>query len=391
MKGGDSPATAARPPLDVVERLLADAGGPLRVLAVTLLKSWARNDVWRARVTGGSRAPGAPPSVIIKRFKAEPARGLDEWAALGLLTDAGIDPAPAPRFLGGDPTARCFVMEDLGAGPSLEDLLRSREPDAGRRAAEALCAIAGLTGRLHAATRGLTADFDRRRDGLAHRPLAPAAAAARGLRQRCRDLDAWLDAVGEAGGRGVDDALEVLARFVEEPGDWTTVTHGDMAPSNSICPVGGWRLLDFEYAGARPALYDALLWTLFCPLPPLVIEDADRAYREALAAGFPLAHDDAVYATARARVAAWRTLDLLHWLPPALLAADRPWAPGLDARDAVTWHLARFLTMAAAAPDDLVAAPIAAAARRLERRLVERWGRAPDAGAVWPAFAVDRL
>jgi hypothetical protein len=388
MTGDDTAASAARAPLDAVERLLGAAGGPLRVSHATLLKSWARNDVWRARVVG---APGALGSVIIKRFKSEPARGLDEWAALDLLTDAGLDPAPAPRFLGGDPAARCFVMEDLGTGPSLEDLLRVREPGAGERVEEALCAIAALTARLHAAMRGLTADYDRRRDRLAHRPFSPAAAAARGLRERRRDLDAWLGAVGEAKGRGVDGALEALARFVEEPGDWTTVTHGDMASSNSISSAGGWRLLDFEYAGVRPALYDALFWTLFCPFPLALIEAADRAYRTALAAGFPAARDATAYATGRARVAAWRMLDLLHWIPPARLESDRPWAPGLGERGAVTWHLARFLSVAQPVDADEVVGPIADVARRLKRALLPRWGPAPEAGAVWPALAADRL
>jgi hypothetical protein len=379
-------------PLAQAEALLAAHGrGRVGLEAPALLKSWARNDVWRARVTSASGGPGEPGSVIIKRFKTEPARGLDEWAALALLTRAGLDPAPAPRFFGGDAAARCFVMEDLGPGPSLEELLRADGPGAGRRAAQALVEVARLTGGLHAAVRGLAEEFDLLRDGLERRPLRPTAAAAAGLRERRRDLEGWLAALGEAGGADVDEALGALGRFVGETGDWTTVTHGDMAPGNTLLAGGGWRLLDFEYAGVRPALYDALLWTLFCPFPPLVIEDADRAYREALAARFPLADDDVAYATARARVAAWRTLDLLHWLPPALLAADRPWAPGLGARGAVTWHLARFLTAAAAAPDDPVATPIAAAARRLERGLMERWGRAPDAGAVWPAFAVDRL
>ena len=189
----------------------------------------------------------------------------------------------------------------------------------------------------------------------------------------------------------MDEALAALARYVGETGDWTTVTHGDMAPGNALRAAGGWRLLDFEYAGVRPALYDALFWSLCCPFPPTLIDAADRAYREALAAGFPLALDEAAYAGTRARVAAWRTLDLLHWLGPTLLAADRPWAPGLGARGAVTWHLARCLAVAAEAPDDPLVAPIAAAARRLERGLVERWGRAPDAAAVWPAFAADRI
>ena len=178
---------------------------------------------------------------------------------------------------------------------------------------------------------------------------------------------------------------------MERPGEWTTFTHGDMAPSNTGHTASGWRLLDFEYAGVRPALYDGLLWTLFCPFPSDLIERAERAYRETVAAGFPAAVDDATYGSVRARVAAWRMLDLLHWQTPALLEADREWAPGVGARGAVLWHLARFHALAGAASRDTVVPMIAATTLALERALRARWGGPPDAGAVWPAFRADRL
>jgi hypothetical protein len=376
------------PPLTAAEALLsARAGRPVRLEAATLLKSWARNDVWRARVADARQAP--PSSVIVKRWKSEPARGLDEWAALALLTEAGLAPAAAPSFLGGDMAARCFVMEDLGAAPSLEDLLNGDDAGARERAAAALLDVARLTARFHAAMRGLAADFDRRRDALEPRPRPPAAAAAAGLRERGADLEAWLRAVGAARPAPVDDAVAALARFVETSSEWTTLTHGDMAPSNTLRAGDGWRLLDFEYAGVRPALYDGLLWTLFCPFPPDLIERADGVYRETLAARFPAAREERRYVTARARVAAWRMLDLLHWERPALLDADRPWAPGVGARGAVLWHLARFHALVGGG--DAVTASLAAATRALERALLARWGAAPDAASVWPAFRADRL
>jgi len=116
-------------PLEAAAAVLsAVAGRAVRLESPALLKSWARNDVWRARVVGG---PDLPASVIVKRFKAEPERGLDEWAALALLTAVGVAPATAPGFLGGDAEARCFLVEDLGAAPTLEEL---REHAGGRLA-----------------------------------------------------------------------------------------------------------------------------------------------------------------------------------------------------------------------------------------------------------------
>ena len=103
-------------PLETAAALLsARSGRDVRLESPALLKSWTRNDVWRARVADG---PDLPASVIVKRFKSEPERGLDEWAALALLTAAGVAPAAAPGFLGGDAEARCFLVEDLGVAPT---------------------------------------------------------------------------------------------------------------------------------------------------------------------------------------------------------------------------------------------------------------------------------
>jgi hypothetical protein len=369
---------------DAIERALAEgsSGDP----QVTLLKSWTRNDVWRVRP---AEPAGAVRPVIVKRWKSQPERGLDEWAALELLTEGRPDADVAPRFVGGDLAAQCFVTEDLGRAPTLEDALNASGVGAAESAGAALVEVARVTARLHVVARGLADAFDRRRDALAARPRPTAPEAAHWLRRRGADLEAWLHAVGESLPGPVDAALEALASFVETPGAWTTVTHGDMAPSNTLRAAEGWRLVDFEYAGVRPALYDALLWTLFCPFPPDLVERADVVYRDGLAEGFPAARDARQYAAARARVAAWRMLDLLHWQPPGLLDADRPWAPGVGGRGAVLWHLARFHALLPM--EDAVTAPIAAATRPLERALLARWGAAPDAASVWPAFRVHRL
>jgi hypothetical protein len=396
MTPGEAAPHPAGAPLDAVARVLRAVGGAaVRVSEPVLLKSWERNDVWRVRVTraaataGRPGDPGPPDSVIVKRFKSEPARGLDEWAALEHLDALGIAPASAPHFLGGDLAARCFVMEDLGEGPSLEDLLRAREPGAAARAGEALVAIARATGALHAAAREHAGEFDRRRDALAPRPVTALRAAADARRAAPAALRAWLDAAGAASASGLEEAEAALGCAAEEPGAWATLTHGDMAPSNNLRAGDGWRLLDFEYAGVRHALYDTLLWTLFCPFPLPLIERADRAYRAAMAGAFPPARDEGEYARARAHVAAGRTLDLLRWQPPTLLERDRDWAPGLTARQAVLWHLERFLAVAEGSAPTL--APIAATLEGLHRRLAAGWSAERERGLVWPAFGDDRL
>lgn len=79
-------------------------GVPVRLVAPELLKSWARNDVWRCRV---------------------------DSPATTFLTDRSLAPPVAPRLLAGDADARIFVMEDLGAGRTLAQApeLRHRSHD----------------------------------------------------------------------------------------------------------------------------------------------------------------------------------------------------------------------------------------------------------------------
>ncbi|MGH7314517.1 MAG: phosphotransferase family protein [Candidatus Rokuibacteriota bacterium] len=342
------------------------------------MKSWARNDVWRCRVD----APGValPPSVIVKRFKGDPERGLDEWATLAFLTERAFEPAVAPRFLGSDAAARVFVMEDLGPGRTLEDLLRDGDAAA---AAEALVALARLTGSWHARLLDAAGDFDRRREALGPRLASPIAAAAAFLRGERGRITAWLEAAGVTASPELAATLEAVTRAVERPGPFATLTHGDMAPSNTHVTATTLRLLDFEYAGVRHALYDALFWTLVCPFPAALIDRADAAYRVELARACPAARADGAYAGARTTVAAWRMLNLLQWLPPSLLAADQPWAPGVSARQAVLWHLARFDAVASSAAG---LAPLVETLAHLDRVLSARWNCRVDPAAVWPAL-----
>jgi hypothetical protein len=320
-----------------------------------------------------------PPSIIVKHFKTDVDRGLDDWASLEFLTRAGAAPALCPRFLGGDVTARLFVIEDLGEGRTLEDLLIASDEKA---ASDAVVTLAAAAGRLHAATLDHHAEFDRRREALGPRELTPMARAAAVLRAAPADVTRWLTAVEIPVPRGLPESLASLADAVARPGPFTTVTHGDVAPSNNHVSPAGLRLLDFEYGGVRSALYDTLFWNLFCPFPPTVIERADAAYRAALAATCPAALDDSAYGAARNVVVAWRTVNMLQWFVPNAIGPDAPWAPGVTVRQALLWHLERFLAF----PIGGALAPITEAVDGLAHVLGERWRGERERMYVWPAF-----
>lgn len=79
----------------------------------------------RCRLT--SAPSGAPEAVIVKYVPQRHGEGclgfLNEWAGLRFLSSLEIDPPVTPTFYGGDLQEGVLVLEDLGAGDALADVL----------------------------------------------------------------------------------------------------------------------------------------------------------------------------------------------------------------------------------------------------------------------------
>jgi len=110
---------------------------------------------WVTRCTIEGDTGGVPGSVIVKvrrpevHRRSEPERLHHEQAALEFLTSIGS--TAGPRLLTADNEAGILVMEDLGIGPALEDLLVGSDTS---RAEQGLIAFATALGRMHATTAG---------------------------------------------------------------------------------------------------------------------------------------------------------------------------------------------------------------------------------------------
>jgi hypothetical protein len=399
--------------------LRAHFGQEITLHSPGLVKDGIRCCVVRCEVTGpGSR----PRSVIVKQIKPdrEAARGFTDWASLAFLSGldgsgeaprgAGLPPGEgsqphtvsatrsvvrggafteqklgatrhsdglAPRFLGGDPGAGVYVIEDLGGSLTLDDLLNGRDPsalwDAMRRLAVQAARLNGVTGgcesdflRIRAALPGAEC-VDRRRDAkqwLAGRPR----------------LHAWFEAVTCPVPEGFDVALAHVARAYAEPGPFLAFTHGDFAPSNNHVAGKEIRLLDFEYGGFRHAFYDITAWNVLCPLPEPLVDEISCWYRAELVRTFPAARDDGSYREAWALLSTYRALAMLIWIPPAILEANRPWVGDWSAREAVLAALGRLIRSAAGQAE---LEPTTEGVRGLETRLRARW---PEYGEVLPAW-----
>ena len=338
--------------------------------APELLKTETRGVVVRAQVRGGP-----VPSVVLKHFRDDPVCGLDDWAGAEFLTRRGLD--MGPRFLAGDAAARLFVLEDLGPGPTLEAMLGAEDA---RAAVGGLMATARLTGQLHARTLGTQAEYELIRQALPPRHERARVENARFLLEHEGRLLKWLAAVGAPAAPRLREDLETVARTLADPGPFLAFTHGDMAPSNVLFIPAGPRLLDFEYAGMRHALYDALMWLVTLPFPDELVARADITYRISLSATCEAAQLDSAWVQARATVALARTVNLFQWLPPRVLDEDRAWAPGLSERAALLHHLMRCRALLAHSEDF---PGLARTLETLEARLRERWTVPPF---VWPAF-----
>ncbi len=200
--------------------------------------------VLRCTVSGGER-----DSVIVKTYRSwapydptraeGPATGLfAEWAALAMLDEDLSNNGQIPKLHASSRDDGVLIIEDLGRGSTLEDVLIG---DDDMTARNAVVELGRVLARVHGSTVGRRARYEQIRSALG--PLV--------------QLRTWIDT------RWTDamEALRMLeieiphraARELErtrvaiaEPGRWGGVCHSEPGSDNAIVPSGRLRLIDFE-------------------------------------------------------------------------------------------------------------------------------------------------
>jgi hypothetical protein len=325
----------------LAERVLAAyLGSPVRLGSAPQLESSERSHVFRLTLLDGPA--DAPTSIIVKRatvgedetydpdaaaFPAPAWRLFNDWAGLQFLGHVAPADPLAPRLYGGDRNAGLIVLEDLGAGEMLDQLLLG---DDGTTAGQALVDLASLLGRMHALTIGRQDAFDRLRDAL-------------GPRQKTTDYYTyeWLATALHTAARelavtpapGVDYELATLIQTIKEPGPFLAYTHGDPCPGNDLRVGTQLRLLDFEFGDFRHALTDGVYGRMFFPtcwcsnrVPQSVVVEMETTYRAMLLQGCPAASDDHLFSQALVASCAYWALTMYAWNPVAdMLAHDKEW------------------------------------------------------------------
>jgi hypothetical protein len=379
-----------------VEETLAEAwGGRVSLDREVVLRGSDRSRVLRFRVREGPAA--APASVIIKHVQGDenerydpdnappftPAwRFFNDWTGAQFLSAVADDPLLCPRFYGGDRGNGFVALEDLGEGDSLAEVLLGDDP---ARAEQALLALAATLGRMHAATIGREAEYQRLQDALGARsPGNPGQSSSpyNSFREGC-------GALGIALTPGVAAALEAVAAAMREPGPFLAYTHGDPCPDNNRYADGRLRLFDFEYGAFRHALRDGVYGrvpfpTCWCVnrLPPDVPPRMEAAYRQELVKGCPEARDNDCFHRAVVEASAHWTFDTIGWHLSHALEQDREWGIATT-RQRV---LVRLDNLAALTGQLGHLEELGETAQEIAARLRALWPSEADAMPLYPAF-----
>jgi hypothetical protein len=378
------------------ERILSGTlGGPVRLDRAQMLRGSDRSRVVRCPVLEGPE--GAPASIILKHVPGDPEHPYDpdhappfspawrffnDWTGAQFLSGVSSEPLVCPRFYGGDRATGFVLLEDLGEGESLADLLLGEDPT---RAEEGLMAHATTLGRMHAATVGRQTEYQQLRDALVSRSPEDGATSGTpyaGFREGC-------DALGYTPGSEFEVALQVVSAAMREPGPFLAYTHGDPCPDNDRCIDGSLRLFDFEFGAFRHALRDGVYGRVPFPtcwclnrLPAAIPPRMEAVYRAELVKGCPEAGDDTLFHRAVVEASAHWIIETTGWHLRNALKEDERWGVA-TLRQRL---LLRLENLAALTGEFAYLEPLGTTAADLAARLRALWPPEADQMPLYPAF-----
>lgn len=235
------------------------------------------------RVSASGNTPAS--SVIVKTYRSwapydpadptSPASGLfAEWSALEVLNDLLPDEGGLPKLYAGDRDRGVVVMQDVGCGPSLEQVLLGSDE---RLAMTALAGVSRVLGRVHNVSAHQRDRYNTSRASLGPEP--DHVAWAEGMWSRAERA---LHELGVSPSPSVTDTLTSIGAKVTTP---LALCHTEPADGNVVVVNGHAVLLDFE--GSRwgdPAVDAAFPRTAFGHLPTAgrlphaIVLDLERTY-----------------------------------------------------------------------------------------------------------------
>jgi thiamine kinase-like enzyme len=287
--------------LQHAEKLLSDKfGKPIHLQSHPALES--ENVVLRCDVTGGDGLH----SVIVKQMKLEGVeakrqewltkRFMNEWATLQFLKS--LPHQYTARWIAGDADAKLLIVEDLGAYPSVQDVLLAKDTVV---AEQALMAYAAALGQFQAATVGREHEFKAMQSALgAVTPWCDGNYNTLETLPILLDCFQTLHITPEA---NFEAELREVAAAIHESQLFRALCHCDAGMHNVLWMGDGEvRLLDFEFATYQHALTDIVCARMAYPpayhgypVPPTLVTQLENVYRAELAHGIPAANDDKLF------------------------------------------------------------------------------------------------
>jgi hypothetical protein len=306
-------------------------------------------------------------TAILKQFQLEHRHHfLRERAGLGLLSSLAALEGFVPRVLAHDESTLALLLEDIVEIAPYQEQVFAHDPSP----AALLESTARRLGELHGRARELVPQFLREVPD----PIAPGALLNEGAAGTLAFIQRALSPAVCAElnlGSGLQAELLSVAERVDEPSALTTLTLGDMAPSNILLAPHGPVFIDLEYCAVRHACYDAMFWHCICPFSNQLTNRMDASYRAGLSsAGMHL--KEAQFLRAMYLFMTHRLFWTLSWNMESLFDRDRDVIPGVSTRATLIQYLREFVRFAAQIP-----APehplLLQAAKRLEARLSSLW------------------
>nr|WP_190822805.1 phosphotransferase [Saccharopolyspora pogona] len=337
-----------------------------------------------------------PRTVVVKHYGECPVEARSdpfahEAASCQLTTALPPEARVGPELIAHDAAERLLVLEDLGRGSTLADVLFADDP---RVAERALLAWARALGRLHSTTAGCEADFD--------------------ALMRRLGAKSWTDPVADDIVRSVGELPELLSQtlgvdtpplMVErltaaaellESSRYRAFSPSDICPDNSLVTgSSGVRFLDFEWGCVRDVAMDAAYlqypfpssWCSYA-LPDNLAESMLSTWRSEIVEVWPELDDDEVLMPRLFNAQLLWVWVSTWWFLPRTGETDRPIDLHMPSPRRSTALVDRWRHLRSDA-DGADMADVAEFADRVVDALVDRFG----AGALhllpYPAFRTE--
>ncbi|QUH01585.1 phosphotransferase [Saccharopolyspora erythraea] len=274
-------------------------GAAVRLADAEDLGGSDRSVVMRVRV---AESPfELPRTLVVKHYGAcaDSARSdpfAHEAASCQLSTALPPEVRVGPELIAHDVNERLLVLEDLGRGSTLADVLFADDPRAAERA---LLAWARALGRLHTTMAGSEPDFDALMRRLGTRSWTDPVAD--DILRSLSELPGLLEqTLAVRTPPGIAERLADAAALLG-PSRYRSFSPSDICPDNSLVTGTGVRFLDFEWGCVRDVALDAAYlqypfpssWCSYA-LPDNLAESMLSTWRSEIVEVWPELDDDEV-------------------------------------------------------------------------------------------------